>query len=90
MPLCCFLWRASTAATTGVRVLAAFINNNGVYEAITDEAVGGKFYRSFTLVRIENGAVIGKTETCPDDGPHRACVKIRRSGSLNMFCTTTR
>ncbi len=53
--------------------IAVFRNNQGNFKGVTDEAVGGKFYRSFTLLRIENREIIGKTETCPEDGPQGLC-----------------
>lgn len=46
--------------------LAVFRNTNGQFEILTDEVVGGKFYRSFNLEHIADGRIYGVTETCAD------------------------
>lgn len=46
--------------------LAVFRNTNGQVEILTDEVVGGKFYRSFNLEHIADGRIYGVTETCAD------------------------
>jgi hypothetical protein len=53
--------------------LAVFLNKKGVYKMTADEIVGGKFFRSFDVLKVENKAIIGKTETCPDDQPQGLC-----------------
>ena len=53
--------------------LAVFLNRKGVYELAAVEAVGGKFFRSFDVLKIENKAVIGKTETCSENEPQGLC-----------------
>ena len=53
--------------------LAVFLNKKGVYKMAADETVGGKFFRSFTLVKIIGKEIIGATETCPEDGPQGLC-----------------
>lgn len=53
--------------------LAVFLNKKGVYKLAADETVGGKFFRSFEVLKVENKAIIGKTETCPEDEPQGLC-----------------
>lgn len=53
--------------------LAVFLNKKGVYKMAADETVGGKFFRSFTLVKIIGKEIIGATETCLEDGPQGLC-----------------
>jgi len=44
--------------------LAVFRNTEGQFEFLADEVVGGKFYQSFSLERVESGRIFGTTETC--------------------------
>ena len=53
--------------------IAVFLNKKGVYKLAADETVGGKFFRSFDVLKVENKAVIGKIETCPKDEPQGMC-----------------
>lgn len=54
--------------------LAVFLNKKGVYKMAGEETVGGKFFRSFDLVKVVNKEIVGETETCPaDDGPQGLC-----------------
>ncbi len=53
--------------------LVVFLNNKGAYKMAADETVGGKFFRSFDVLKVENKLIIGKTETCPDDQPQGLC-----------------
>lgn len=53
--------------------LAVFLNKKSVYKLAADETVGGKFFRSFDVLRVENKSIIGKTETCPEDEPQGLC-----------------
>ena len=53
--------------------LAVFLNKKGIYKIAADETVGGKFLRSFNILRVENKEIIGATETCPEDGPQGIC-----------------
>lgn len=53
--------------------LAVFLNKKGVYKLEADETVGGKFFRSFTVLKVENKTITGKTETCPEDEPQGLC-----------------
>ena len=53
--------------------LAVFLNKKSVYKLAADETVGGKFFRSFDVLRVEDKYIIGKTETCPEDEPQGLC-----------------
>ncbi|MDQ3750122.1 MAG: hypothetical protein M3367_14100 [Acidobacteriota bacterium] len=53
--------------------LVVFLNKKGVYKMSADETVGGKFFRSFDLLKIVGKEIIGATETCPDDEPQGLC-----------------
>lgn len=53
--------------------IAVFLNQKGVYKMAADEAVGGKFFRSFNLLKIVNKEIVGATETCPEDEPQGLC-----------------
>ncbi len=53
--------------------LVVFLNKKGVYQASGDETVGGKFFRSFKLLKIVSKEIIGATEICPDDEPQGMC-----------------
>ena len=53
--------------------LAVFLNKKGVYKLAADETVGGKFLRSFDVLRIKNKEVVGAIETCPTDEPQGLC-----------------
>lgn len=53
--------------------LVVFLNKKGVYKASGDETVGGKFFRSFNLLKVVNKEIIGATETCPKDYPQGLC-----------------
>ncbi len=44
--------------------VAVFRNNDGKYEGVTDDAVGGKFWRNFYLKSIDNGQIKGIAEVC--------------------------
>lgn len=44
--------------------LAVFRNEAGRFRFVDDEVVGGKFFRSFKLLRIKDGEIIAETETC--------------------------
>ena len=58
--------------------IAVFRNDNGIYKAVTDETVGGKFYRIFELKEIVNRKIIGTTETCPEAYPQGMCQRPKR------------
>jgi len=53
--------------------LVVFINKKDVYKASGDETVGGKFFRSFDLLKVVGKEIVGATETCPEDGPQGLC-----------------
>lgn len=53
--------------------LAVFLNKKGVYKLAADEAVGGKMFRSFDVLKVAGKEIIGATETCPDDEPQGLC-----------------
>ncbi len=53
--------------------LVVFLNKKGVYKMSADETVGGKFFRSFGLLKVVGKEIVGATETCPDNGPQGAC-----------------
>jgi hypothetical protein len=53
--------------------LVVFLSKKGVYKASADEAVGGKFFRTFDLQKILGKEIIGETETCPEDEPQGLC-----------------
>ncbi len=53
--------------------LAVFLNKKGVYKMSGDETVGGKFFRSFDLLKVAGKEIIGATKTCPDDEPQGLC-----------------
>ncbi len=53
--------------------LVVFLNKKGVYKASGDAIVGGKFFRSFDLLKITDKEIIGATETCPEDEPQGLC-----------------
>lgn len=53
--------------------LAVFLNKKGVYKLAANETVGGKFFRSFDVARVENKEIIGAIETCPEDSPQGVC-----------------
>ncbi len=53
--------------------LAVFLKTKGVYKMAADETVGGKFFRSFDVLRVENKTIIGATETCPDGDAQGMC-----------------
>ncbi len=53
--------------------LVVFLNKKGVYKMSADETVGGKFFRTFDLLKIVSKEIIGATETCPEDEPQGLC-----------------
>ena len=53
--------------------IAAFRNNGGQFEAVTDAVVGGKLYRSFQLQAIQNQGIVGLVEICGEEDFNRAC-----------------
>ncbi len=53
--------------------LAVFLNKKGVYKLATDETVGGKFFRSFDVLKVENKIIVGASEICPADEPQGMC-----------------
>jgi len=53
--------------------LVVFLYKKGVYKASGDETVGGKFFRTFDLLKIIGKEIIGATETCPEEGPQGLC-----------------
>ena len=53
--------------------IVVFLNKKGAYKMSGDETVGGKFFRSFDLLKVVNRQIIGATETCPDDRPQGLC-----------------
>lgn len=53
--------------------IAVFLNRKGVYKLAADETVGGKFFRSFDLLKVTGREIIGATETCPDGDPQGMC-----------------
>lgn len=55
-------WDFSAAGGTGWGSnLSAFRNNDGKYEWVADEEVGGKSSRTFKLTGIKNGKILGDT-----------------------------
>lgn len=59
--------------------LVVFINKKGVYRASGDATVGGKFFRSFDLLKIVNKEIIGATETCPEDESQGLCANPKKA-----------
>ena len=53
--------------------IAVFLNKKSVYKMAADETVGGKFFRSFDLLKVARKEIIGATETCPRDTPQGLC-----------------
>jgi len=53
--------------------LVVFLNKKGVYKMSADETVGGKFFRSFDLLKVVGKEIVGATETCPEDEPQGLC-----------------
>jgi hypothetical protein len=53
--------------------LVVFLNKKGVYKTSADETVGGKFFRTFDLLKVVGKEIIGATETCPKDEPQGLC-----------------
>ena len=53
--------------------IAVFLNRKGVYKMAADETVGGKFFRSFDLLKVAGKEIIGATETCPAGDPQGMC-----------------
>ncbi len=53
--------------------LVVFLNKKGVYKMLVDKTVGGKFFRSFDLLKITGKEIIGATETCPEEEPQGLC-----------------
>ena len=53
--------------------LAVFLNKKGVYKMAAEEVAGGKFSRSFDVLKIVNKEIIAGTETCPEDEPQGLC-----------------
>ncbi len=60
-----YLWNFIGGNGWGIN-LAVFRNNNGVFEYLAYEGVGGKFSRDFNLTGIKNGKILATTETCLD------------------------
>jgi serine/threonine protein kinase len=58
----------SMASYFGVGLIV-YRNEDGKFEYVTEENVGGTFLRTFELVGLKNNKIIGKTERCrnPDD-----------------------
>lgn len=59
--------------------LAVFLNKKGVYKISADETVGGKFFRSFDLLKVVGKKIIGATETCPEDEPQGLCENPKKA-----------
>jgi hypothetical protein len=55
------------------QTLVVFFNKKGVYKISDRETVGGKFFRSFALLKVAGKEIIGATETCPEDEPQGLC-----------------
>lgn len=58
--------------------IAIFKNSDGIFEAVTDEFVGGSYDREFHLQEIKNGTIVGKIEVCPEGGRVAACEKLQK------------
>jgi len=58
--------------------LVVFLNKKGVYKMSADETVGGKFFRTFDLLKIVSKEIIGATETCPEGYPQGLCENPKR------------
>ena len=58
--------------------LAVFLNKKGAYKISAEETVGGKFFRSFDLLKILNREIIAATETCPENNPQGMCKNPKR------------
>lgn len=65
--------------------LVVFLNKKGVYKMAADEVVGGKFFRSFDVLKVVNKEIIGGTETCPEDGPQGLCENPARKQIKYLF-----
>jgi hypothetical protein len=68
------------------QVLAVFLHKKAGYRFVADEAVGGKFFRSFEVVKIVGREIIGQTLTCPGkdvvcDNPLKQQVKLALMGA---------
>ncbi|MBK8454992.1 MAG: hypothetical protein WAQ53_06535 [Thiofilum sp.] len=55
--------------------IAVFRNDRGTYKGVTDEVVGGKFFRYFNLEGVLNQKIIGITEICPAGEAQGMCSK---------------
>ena len=66
--------------------LAVFLNKKGAYKLAADETVGGKFLRSFTVLRVANKEIVGATKTCPDGDPQGIC-KNPAKGQMKFVLT---
>ncbi len=66
--------------------LAVFLNKKGAYKLATDETVGGKFLRIFTVLRVTDKVIVGATETCPEDEPQGVC-KNPKKGQMKFVLT---
>lgn len=59
--------------------LAVFINNNGKFHGVTDEAVGGNHWRDFQLNSVQQGEIAGTVTVCIKDSyPCEAEVERKR------------
>lgn len=65
--------------------LAVFLYKKGAYKMAADETVGGKFFRSFALLRVASREIVGATETCPDDGPQGICENPAKGQTKYVF-----
>ncbi|MFD2717122.1 hypothetical protein ACFST9_00245 [Hymenobacter monticola] len=67
--------------------LAVFLQQKGGYRLVADEAVGGKFFRSFDVVKIVDNEIIGQIRTCP--GHEVACDNARKQQVKLVLVGTT-
>lgn len=73
-----FLLEGLEGGNSWAQGIAVFRNDNGIYKAVTDETVGGKFYRSFEPKGIIDKKIIGTTATCPDLYPQGMCSRPKK------------
>lgn len=60
------------------QTLIVLFNKKGVYKISKRETVGGKFFRSFSLLKVAGKEIIGSTETCPEDEPQGLCLNPKK------------
>jgi hypothetical protein len=61
--------------------LVVIRNVKGKYLPSNSVTVGGKFFQSFSLVRLASRKIYGSTETCPKDSAQGMCKNPRKGVS---------